>query len=519
MARVVQLKNLPPTIDITPGTQQRFVLALTNTGAVVDQFTLSLSGLDSDWYTLEPSSITLFPGASGQAEISVYPPAGSSAAAGAYPIRIEIASVSTPEGGATFSSVVNVGTVGTLDMEVRPSMAQGRSAAFRIMWHNHTNAAITVELEARDTEEGLRYRIEPEGGVEVAAGSSQTVEVAVRPEHRETIGEPHRYQITFRGLRPGTTDLLDGGLARPAQFTYLPRLRALALPAWLRRLPMWALLLLLLLAFLLVFLAGNRAGPHILASPLPTATARPVAAKLPRVGRFAIRNGPGGATLAWAVDGARSVRIDGATVAPSGQEAVAQLPDGPIVLEASGADGSAVKLLSLPRPIVRTLPTAHLQMPSIDRFRQQTGAQKGVAELVWHSTGADVVTLDGVAVALGGHKTLSASAAQRQHVLRARNALGTVSAVLAPPASPGAGTRVVVQLPTISRFALAHRHMGQPYRVVWSTGDAGTVTLNGRRVAAQGSEPLPSPVHNARYVLVVANAEGSLTGRIILHVR
>lgn len=519
MARAIQLTNLPPAIDVIPGTMQRFVMTLHNTGAIVDQFTLSLNGLDSDWYMLEPNSITLFPGASGQAELSVYPPTGTTSAAGAYPITVDIASASAPDGGGTFNSTINVGTVGQLGMEVRPSTAQGRRAAFRVIWQNRTNAPVTVELDARDTEEGLRYRIDPEGGVDVPAGGEQTVEVAVKPEHRETIGEPHPYQIAFRGLRPGTADLLEGGLSRQAQFTYVPPLRALALPAWLRRLPMWALLLLLLLAFLLVFLAGNRSGPHILASSLPTATPRPAPAKLPQVGRFAIRNGPGGATLAWAVDGARSVRIDGTAVAPRGEKAVAQLPAGPVVLEASGDSGSTVKLLRLPQPVARTLPTARIQMPTIDRFSLRTSANTGARELIWHTTGATAVTLDGVAVALGGQKPLTSTAGRYQHVLRARNGLGIVNAVLEPPASPGAGTRVVLRLPTIVGFALAHQRRGQPYRVVWSTRDARTVTLNGRRVAAKGSVPLPSPVHSARYVLVVANAEGRLTGQITLNVR
>ena len=84
----------------------------------------------------------------------------------------------------------------------------------------------------------------------------------MQPIRRETIGEPHPFDIEMwplpQGKMPDTPP--DPALVRRVTFTYTPRITSVSLPGWLRFLPRWALLLALLLLLLLVALAGGRSA-------------------------------------------------------------------------------------------------------------------------------------------------------------------------------------------------------------------------------------------------------------------
>lgn len=519
MAGTLQLTGLPQSIDSAPGALRNITLTLTNASAIVDQFAIALAGLDDGWYAVRPDTVTLFPGTQGQVEVIVHPPEGTASTSGAYPIEVTVIPVSAPEARATFSSVVTVAKVGQLGMEVRPTRVEGRAATFRLTWQNGANAEALVDLEVRDAEEGLRTRIDPEGTVAVPAGGESSVEIRVKPERRETVGEPHPYQLEFRALRPGTSDLLEPGLIRQAQFIYLPPIRALALPAWLRRLPIWALLLLLLLLPLLALFAGNRVGPHIFASAAP-AVSPASAARLPQIGRFNVQANPRGVALAWAVAGAHTVRLNGHAVNPSGQQVLAQSAPRTLILEASGANGSTLQVLRLPQPLTRALRPAHIAFPTIDRFALENDPRTGALRLVWHTTGATAATLNGVTVGPNGSRTLAGGARRSgQYVLRAQNVLGTAGATLIVPGRPLEHTTVIVRLPTIVRFTLSQAHVGAPYRLVWQARDSMHVTLNGRSTPATGSLALPAPLRSMRYLLVATNDNGQVGARVTLHVR
>jgi hypothetical protein len=120
----------------------------------------------------------------------------------------------------------------------------------------------------------------------VPAGGGGPVSVHVVPKVRKTIGDPHPYEIEFRGVQLGAEQETNPLLVRRARFVYVPRYSARYLPVWLRRAPGWALLLpfvlLLLLLLLLVF-----AGGRTLASP---ATRAAITAMLPTQQLLAARS-------------------------------------------------------------------------------------------------------------------------------------------------------------------------------------------------------------------------------------
>ena len=52
-----------PSIGVVPGGEATLELRLRNTGTVVDEFSLSVLGDAAGWASVEPPTISLFPGA------------------------------------------------------------------------------------------------------------------------------------------------------------------------------------------------------------------------------------------------------------------------------------------------------------------------------------------------------------------------------------------------------------------------------------------------------------------------
>ncbi len=543
MALSIRLDGLHATEEIGPGGSRRIMLTVTNAGEIVDQYKLSLTGLQEDWYTLVPPSVSLFPGANARVELTLSPPSGKAGRAGNYPFTMMATSSSDPNSSTAADAELRVTTEGKPGMEVRPLRAEGRTASFRVSWKNPSNSPVNIELAARDAEDGLRMFINPVGSVPVPPGEERTVQVTVRPRRRETVGQPHAYDLEFLGLRPGTEDLLEPGLKRFGQYTYVPPLRALALPLWLRRLPLWALLALLLLLIAVLFLGGRKVGSAVATSakptvtltaiptattPKPTATVAPTAvptlAPPPKVGNFGVQVSPGGkASIAWAVQGAKQVTLDGKKVGPTGTLPITVTKARTFVLSATDDGGTTSRLLQVvPPPIKKltvTLPAQHLDLPKIQQFAVSADKHTGVLTIAWKITGAEQRLLNNQPIPVTGSEKISPTG-PRTYLLKAVNGAGATTSELTLPKAPAPSSRtLVLKLPSIPAFTLSHPKVGQPYSLVWQTTDATSATINGAAVPVTGSQILHPPLTTKTYILVARNRNGQVTGRVQVTVK
>lgn len=569
MSQPVYLAITPDNPVVGPGERQILMLTVTNTSAIVDRFTLTLQGVAEDWYTLSEPSVSLFPGTSRSIPITLHPPADAGIRAGDYPITIGLQSTVDPAHSAVTTAGVQVKATGALCMDVRPTVAEGRSATFRVAFVNQMNTDVSVALQVRDDEDGLEYGIGPAELVEVAAGASAALTVAVAPRVREAFGEPHPYTIEFQGRILGNDADAppDPRLMQQARYTYTPRWTALAMPLWIRRLPGWAILAALLLLLALVFFGGNRtatllasaaatstavatetplsaqatasaasatagtvgtagsaatapAGSGGMPTPVATALGEGVLGQPPSIRQFTVQGGPrGGSTVAWTVLNARQVFLDGRLVPASGS---GPLKGSTTILSASNGKGSTVSQVlqiaptATPQPPhdVRTL----LFLPHITQFTAAPGGT-GTVRLSWRVANASSVTLDGVHVPEVGSRTIAVDRPMAAHLL-ATNALGSHTATLAiagPGALPIAHVRLA--LPAVERFALQHPRDGQPYEVVWQTRDGDRQTLDGRAVGASGTLSLQPPLSAHTYILVVTNSVGQARAQLQLSIR
>src|SRR5207249_4630821 len=88
-----------------------------------------------------------------------------------------------------------------------------------------------VTLAVRDKEDGLRVRTRPTDFVVVPARGTSTITAQVVPMSGALDGEPHAYELEFRGHQPGPENTGACDVVRRARFTYVPRRAALWPPA------------------------------------------------------------------------------------------------------------------------------------------------------------------------------------------------------------------------------------------------------------------------------------------------
>jgi len=147
-----------------------------------------------------------------------------------------------------------VAAAAALDAQLRPSRATGRRARYTVQLRNRGNAAIDVDVDAYDSEEGCDFAFKPPLA-QLKPGQRATVEMRVRPLRSRFVGPEHSFDFQVT-VQPSV------GEARPLQglFIYKPRFRS-----WR---PFTRLVALLVAAVVVVV-----AGPGLAARFLPTAQA------------------------------------------------------------------------------------------------------------------------------------------------------------------------------------------------------------------------------------------------------
>ncbi len=250
-----------PSIGVVPGGEATLELRLRNTGSVVDEFSLSVLGDAAGWSSVEPPTISLFPGAEETARITFRPPRSPQVPAGPMPFGLHARSKEDAGGSTVEEGVVEVGPFLEPFAELIPRTSRGsRSASHDLAVDNRGNIRLNAEVEASDADRLLGFDVKPPGMV-VEPGMAGFAKVRVKPTKLFWRGtpksRPFQLLVTPEG---GTPVTLDGSLLQEA-----------ILPPWFMRavLALIALLILLVVFWLgLLRPAIESAASDAVASPL-----------------------------------------------------------------------------------------------------------------------------------------------------------------------------------------------------------------------------------------------------------
>src|SRR5215471_13417174 len=108
-------------IAVDPGTESVAELRVRNTGAVLDEFSFAPVGMAQGWISVEPSSVSLFPGDEEGVQIHFRPPRLSTTLAGASPFAVKVVPREDPESVSVVEGTLVVAPFEERSVDLVPS--------------------------------------------------------------------------------------------------------------------------------------------------------------------------------------------------------------------------------------------------------------------------------------------------------------------------------------------------------------------------------------------------------------
>ena len=174
----VEVTVVPTAFVVAAGDTTEAAATIRNLGQTVDQFTISLDGLDPSWYSLPVSSVALFPNDQDKLRIILHPPKTAEAKTGSYPFRINVNSQENPEETAIVELTIEIRALPELELAISPQRITGSKGTYKIVVNNPSDSEATLHLKANDAHGRLRYSLQPESITVPGSGRSEsTLEV------------------------------------------------------------------------------------------------------------------------------------------------------------------------------------------------------------------------------------------------------------------------------------------------------------------------------------------------------
>jgi hypothetical protein len=248
-------------VAVEPGSSVSIEVRVRNTGSVVDEFVLDVLGDAAGWASVEPPTLSLFPGAEGTAQAVFRPPRAATTPAGTVPFGLRARSREDPAGSAVEEGSVQVGAFQEPFAELVPRTSRGSSSGSHdLAVDNRGNTRLSAEIEATDADRQLKFDVKPPAVV-VEPGMAEFAKVRVSPVKRFWRGQPKTrpFQL-FVKPEGGLPIQLDGTLLQES-----------VLPPWFLKavLALIGLLIALVLIWLLLLKPSiETAASEAVASPL-----------------------------------------------------------------------------------------------------------------------------------------------------------------------------------------------------------------------------------------------------------
>jgi hypothetical protein len=226
----VVVPDAPVAVD--PGQEAECTVTVRSRAAIVDQLTLDVLGPAAAWSTVEPRSVSLFPGAEARVRVSFRIPRTVEATPGPLPFGIRAASVVDPERVTVEEGNLQIGAFTEVSAEMTPRTSRGRlSGRHEIRLRSDGNSPVRVSLKARDPEDALRLDLRP-SALTLQPGRAARARLRVRPRRTIWSGTPEAHSFELRAEpESGNAIKLDGGMRQRPMVSRLTILAAMALIA------------------------------------------------------------------------------------------------------------------------------------------------------------------------------------------------------------------------------------------------------------------------------------------------
>jgi hypothetical protein len=186
------LANLEPAtaVELSPGDEASFGLTVRNRSDIVDAYRFEVVGDAAGWATVEPETITVYPGAEETVQVTFRPPRLPEVAPGEAPFAVRVVPTEHPDEVQVPEGMLHVLPFTELTAEVLPRTSRARrTARHQLAVDNRGNVPVTAEITAADPDGALAFLARP---VAVLVQPGEAAFSKVRVRHRRLVwrGQP-----------------------------------------------------------------------------------------------------------------------------------------------------------------------------------------------------------------------------------------------------------------------------------------------------------------------------------------
>lgn len=201
-------------------------LNLHNLGQTIDQLTISIEGLDADWYAIPVSSVALFPNDEDNLKIIFEPPKTDKIKAGVYNFCINVSSQTNPEETNTVDMSIEVQTVPELEINISPQTITGRRGIYHIEINNPGDNEANLQLQCSDANGALKYYLQSEN-LTILPNHHSEVSVEVSLGWLSFFGGARDFSFQVMAMQPEAEEgkIVEGKLSRIAWYRMVSQIK------------------------------------------------------------------------------------------------------------------------------------------------------------------------------------------------------------------------------------------------------------------------------------------------------
>ena len=226
MSNKIQVTVTPESLITTAGEPVETIVTMQNVGQTIDQFTVSIEGLDANWYTFPVSSVALFPNDKDNLKIILCPPKTAETKTDSYPFRIKVASQADTKETATVELNIEIQALPEIELSISPQRIVGRRGVYQIVVRNPSEREAQLKLETSDDHGILRYHLQPEFLTVPGKGQAQsTLEASLG--WMAFFGGDKKFDFQVSATLPDAeaSKTVDGQLVRMPLYRILTQIR------------------------------------------------------------------------------------------------------------------------------------------------------------------------------------------------------------------------------------------------------------------------------------------------------
>jgi hypothetical protein len=178
------------SVRLDAGGQAVIPLQIRNNGEIVEGYRLAVVGVPAAWATLDPETVSLYPGDTTTATVTLRPPRSASVPAGEMQFGVRVEPTEHPDDAVVPEGVVEVLPYLETTAELSPRTTRGRRGArHRIAIDNRGNTPVVVALTGQPGGDGLAVATRAASLV-VEPGHAVFTDVRARPVRTLWRGDP-----------------------------------------------------------------------------------------------------------------------------------------------------------------------------------------------------------------------------------------------------------------------------------------------------------------------------------------